>query len=536
MKKTIAIIATLAAMCFAQEIPSPEKLAVYVSGANDIGVNKSLSHKLLATLTHNVGYVEIMDNGLFQEELAKNNKGGIAQTVQTAKKHGADIVCVVIITEVLGSHSISARMLKTSDSQLIKTGSMDHTLKTLDDLTEVSGELARQLLPASVVIPPVAAAAVAVDSSVADTVASKPGLPVAFSLAPLPPVVDRVAAAKAALAEAQKNCARTYNINELLYKLKNGFPTQLKDCASKLAKDMLTPAMLGGKKLGEPIAFIKQCSMDGIKKEIPEGFPDADKIVGSVDNFVQTIMNAASGAGGLDPKKLISSVGSISTSINTLLDDVKKISSNKCVVNEPYEPPDDEVGDYDEDDDDHSDYKKNKSKNSFGFRAGFNFSHIYAEYNHSRGGSYKSIAGIQLGMVYDIAAGEVFHIQPGLIYIQRGMEDRGKNDNYGYYASYYNNYSSGDGEITAHYLQFPVLLSLKFSAFRLNAGPYVAGNISTSNDNVFSSDFGISTGLGFDIGWFCIGTFYDYGLTDMSNIKDSYFYNRTLGFNVGINL
>jgi len=528
MKKTIAIIATLAALCFAQDIPVPEKLAVYVYGANDAGVNKSLSHKLLSTLTQNVGYVEIMDNGLFQDELAKNSKGGITQIVQTAKKHGADIVCVVVINEVFGSHSISARLLKTSDSQIIKTGSVDHTLKSLDDLTEVSNELARQLLPASIsIIAPLSPTAVVADSSVADTAQPQP---VVVSLAPLPPVIDRVAAAKASLATAQRECAKTYNINELLFKLKNGFPKQMKDCSSKLAKDMLTPASFGGKKLGDPITFMKQCSVDGIKNEIPDGFPDADKIVGSVNNFVQTILNAASGAGGLDPKKLVSSVGSISTSINTLLDDVKKLSSNKCIVNEPYEAPD-ETGDNDEDDDD-SDYKnsrKNKSSTSFGIRTGFNFSHIYAEFDRSRGGSYKNIGGMQLGMLLDIPASEVLHFQPGLMYIQRGMEDRRSR------AYYYYDYSSG-GKITAHYLQIPVLLSFKFSVLRLGAGPYFDLCLTTKDKDVFSSDFGINTSLGFDLGWFYIGAIYDYGLTDMSDIKDSYFYNRTLGFNIGINL
>jgi len=434
-------------------------------------------------------------------------------------------------------------MLKTSDSQIMKTGSIDHTLKSLDDLTEVSNGLSRLLIPASISIvappspPSSSPPAVVADSSVADT-AQPP--PLVVSLAPLPPVIDRVAAAKASLATAQKDCARTYNINELLYKLKTGFPIQLKDCSSKLAKDMLTPASFGGKKLGDPVTFLKQCSVDGMKKEIPEGFPDADKVLGSVTNFVQTILNAASGggAGALDPKKLLASVGSISTSINTLLSDVKALSSNKCIVNEPYEPTDNETGDEDEDDDDSSDYNKkrnNKSASSFGIRTGLNFSHIYAEFNHSRGGSYGSIGSFQIGMIFDIPASEVFHFQPGLMYIRRGMKDSRGNNNYPYPYYGYDGYGNA-GEITAHYIQIPVLLSLKFSVLRLGAGPYLDLCVTTKDQEVFSSNFGISTGLGFDIGWFYIGAIYDYGLTDMSDIKDSFFYNRTLGFNIGINL
>ena len=49
-------------------------------------------------------------------------------------------------------------------------------------------------------------------------------------------------------------------------------------------------------------------------------------------------------------------------------------------------------------------------------------------------------------------------------------------------------------------------------------------------------DLGLSIGIGYDIGMFYIGAFYDYGLTDVSNVSGFSFYNRTLGFNLGINL
>jgi len=520
MKKTIATIATLVALCFAQDIETPKKLAIYVSGAKDAGVNKSLSNKLTVAMTQSGEYVEIGNPGSFQGELAKSTNGDITYISQAAKRHGAEYVCVVSMTEALGAYSIIARLVKTSDFQIIKTGSEDRAIESLNDLTAVSKELARQLLSTSPVAatPPIVAAPLIVAPP-----AANPTAPLGFlasgsfgedvdSPSPavaMPAVIDRVAAAKAA---ALKQCARTYNINELLFKLKDGFPRQLKDCSAKLAKDMLTPAMLGGKKLGEPKSFMKQCAVDGMRNEIPDGFPDTDKIVGSVDNFVQSILNAASAGSGLDPTKLLSAVSSISTSINTLLSDVKKLSSNKCIVNEPYEPPDEE---HDDEQDDESD--SDKSTVSFGIRTGLNLSHIYAKYDGLRDGTYRSIGGMQLGVLFDIAASKVFHFQPGLMYIQKGMND-------------YRDY------ITAHYLEIPMLLSLKLSALRLNAGTYSGICLTTDNEDVFGFDFGISTGLGFDIGWFYIGMLYNYGLTDMSKMSGSHFYNRTLGFNVGVNL
>jgi len=465
------------ALCFAQEA-APEKIAIYVSGASDAGINKSLSSKLLVAMTQSGEYAAIANPNSFQDELAKGSNGDIAQISQAAKRHGADYVCAVNMTEAFGAYSITALLLKISTSQVVKTGSTDRQLKSLEDLTAVSNELAVQLLTPSVAV-------------------SSP------DIAPAPEAV-------------QKQCERMYNINELIFKIKDGFPTQLKDCSSKLAKDMLTPASLGGKKLGEPKQFLTQCAVDGVKKELPDGFPGTDKIIGSLTNFVQGILNTAISAGGLDPKKLVSAVASMN--IMGLLDDVKKLAADECVVDEPYEPPATTAENVENDSS-----KKSENGVSFGIRAGFNLSRTYSEYNlpyyGSGSGDFGNIFGMQFGFVVDFAPSSWFHIQPGLMYVQKGMEDK-------------------RGETTAHYVELPLLLSLKLSAFRLNAGPYLGLCVSSSNAYVFGHgfDFGLSAGIGFDIGMFYIGSFYDYGLTDVSNMSGYSFYNRTLGFNVGINL
>ena len=80
-------------------------------------------------------------------------------------------------------------------------------------------------------------------------------------------------------------------------------------------------------------------------------------------------------------------------------------------------------------------------------------------------------------------------------------------------------------------------LSFKFAAFRLGAGPYFGFCVAAPYDYIDSEiDIGINAVLGFDIGMFYIGTFYDYGLINVSNRRNFDFYNRTLGFNLGINL
>jgi len=157
-----------------------------------------------------------------------------------------------------------------------------------------------------------------------------------------------------------------------------------------------------------------------------------------------------------------------------------------------------------------------KKFSSLGFKAGFNSSHLYATYDNdyiSGSGSYNSHYGGQIGLALDVALNEMFHIQSGLMYISKGTEN--------YYV---------------HYFEIPLLLSLKFSAFRINAGPYI--DLCLGADHIADrTDFGFSTGFGYDINeTFYIDVFYDYGLVDVSNKTYFEFYNRTLGLNFGINL
>ncbi|MCL1966294.1 MAG: PorT family protein [Fibromonadales bacterium] len=469
-KITLGVIFWVA-LCFAQE--APPKLAVYVSGASG-GINKSLGSKLLSAMSQSGSYAEIADPVLLQEELSASGKGDLASIAQTARHHGADYVCVVTMTEAFGAHSITARLARVSDLQVLKSGTTDRALKSFDDLTAVSGELARQLLPQGGYVPLAP--------------------PAAFAAAPA----------------STGQCEETHNINEVIFKIKDRFPAKLKDCASTLAKDMLNPF---GKKL-EPKSFLTQCTVDGIKKELPAGFPGTDKIVASLTKFVQGIVNAALSGGSLDPKKLLSVVASLN--VMELVSDVKKLSDEDCVVDEPYEPPEEEEGeDYDEEGEGS---KKKKSSVSFGIRAGVNLSHIYAEYEGFEGkGDYGDIFGMQAGFVVDFPISDWFHIQPGLMYIQRGMDDR-------YYL-----YE------TIHYIELPLLLSFKLDVLRLNAGPYLG--VKLFNYQYFDRfDIGLSSGIGFDIGMFYIGAFYDYGLVDVTSAPYYKFYNRTIGFNLGINL
>jgi len=475
MARVIAILATLIALCFAQE--APEKLAVYVYGTSDI-INKALSNKILVAMLQNGNYAEIANPASFQEYLATNGKGyNMSEIFIAAKLHGADYVCVAEISEAFTAYSVTARLIKIADLQTVRIGTADSPIKSFDDLTVISNELARQLIPSMALQPLVTADKVATDN---------------------------------------KQCAKTYNINELLYNLKNGFQNLLKDCSSKLAKEMALASMPFGKKSAapEPKSFMKQCAIDGVKKNIEEDFPNIVEIIASVDKFVQSLLNSAFVGGALDPKKLMNAVSSMN--IDELLSDIKKLANAACIVDEPYEPPVAVAAATVEESKPKA--EKENIAMSFGIRTGFNLSHTYAENEYNGNSSvYGALTGFQVGFVVDIAASDWFHFQPGFMYIQKGMKD-------------------GSDNFIAHYVELPVLISLKFSLLRLNVGPYFGG-YRAGNENIFASDFGLSTGFGFDIWKFYIGMFYDHGLTGKYNDNNDFtFYNRTLGFNLGLNL
>ncbi|GBU24848.1 hypothetical protein R83H12_01483 [Fibrobacteria bacterium R8-3-H12] len=254
---------------------APPKLAIYVYGTSDTSINKSMGNKLLAAMTQSGEYAGIANPGSFQDEIDKSGKSDTAQISNAAKRHNADYVCVVSMAEVFGIYSITARLLKIANLQVVKVGSTDHLLKSPDDQTTVSNELARLLLPPS----------------------ASPAAPT---------TVPSVAPPAAAVA-VQNQCAKTYNINEILFKINKEIPSKLKDCSSTLAKDIATPAMLGGKKLDTKL-FMTQCAVDGIKKELPDGFPGTAQVIGSLTNFTQGISNSAIADGAIDPKKLLNAV------------------------------------------------------------------------------------------------------------------------------------------------------------------------------------------------------------------------------------
>ncbi|MDR0515499.1 MAG: PorT family protein [Fibromonadaceae bacterium] len=437
---------------------APEKIAVHAFGASDAGINKALGSKLLAELSQSGMYAEIQDHHAFQEELAKSGNSGIGNIAQAARQHGADLVCAVSISEAFGAYSIAARMANASDLQVLKTASLDRAIKSLDDLAAASRELAAQLLGKAPPPPPAAVGAIA--PAVAAAAVALPAMSVAQALGST---------------NLSKSCVEDFT-NVLG---KSGFNM------GNWAKE-LVPAVAKTK----------------LQLKAPFGKPkDSDMTsAGLTVGCIRTLPESPA-------------------EVQSLLKDIALKAGLDFAVGAAADLAEGAIHAYGERE------EKDKSIVSFGIRAGLNFSQPYAEYHNiyidsaysnSGSGSYNDAAGFQLGMVLDIAASEVFHIQPGIMYIGKGMDD------------------DYEDRITLHYIEFPLFVSLKFSVLRINAGPYYGIRLKAGDFE--GNDFGLSMGFGFDIGWFYIGTFYDYGLTNISSKRYFDIYNRTLGFNIGVNL
>jgi hypothetical protein len=196
--------------------------------------------------------------------------------------------------------------------------------------------------------------------------------------------------------------------------------------------------------------------------------------------------------------------------------------------------------------------------------------------------------GFQGGVAFDIPLSKVFYFQPGLMFIQKGLNSEN---------TYYDTYNNGNGvitvkeegtfTITANYIEIPLLFSVKGLvdegvAIRINAGPYIAYAIGdgsqkreekrsgydgqparseSESKKLFKEecreddydgtyycsefgrfDWGLSIGGGVQLNNIYVSVFYDYGLSNLYSIKTNREYyddrnkqeiaTRSMGINV----
>lgn len=163
-----------------------------------------------------------------------------------------------------------------------------------------------------------------------------------------------------------------------------------------------------------------------------------------------------------------------------------------------------------------------------GVKAGVNLSTLDGDVKHT-----KSVFKYQFGITADIALSNNLYVMTGLDLQTKGTK------------------SKSDIKYNPMYIQLPAHLGYKFSLspsvkFVVNAGPYVAYGIGGkvkgdgNNEKIFGNnkfkklDYGVGGGIGFEISKLCINGGYDFGLNDISDMKDVKVKNRnayvTLGY------
>lgn len=161
-----------------------------------------------------------------------------------------------------------------------------------------------------------------------------------------------------------------------------------------------------------------------------------------------------------------------------------------------------------------------------GIKGGLNVSNLYIEDVDDENARY----GFHLGVYTQLFESDKFAIQPELLYSTKG--NRTTYDELGF---------QGDVKFNLNYLDIPVLAVFKLGdAAEIHIGPYFGYLISASSDidgdfddyqeldrkDYKAWDYGISGGVGFNVGVVQIGARYNYGL---QKIADSDATDFTLG-------
>lgn len=161
-----------------------------------------------------------------------------------------------------------------------------------------------------------------------------------------------------------------------------------------------------------------------------------------------------------------------------------------------------------------------------GIKGGLNVTNLYVDDVDDENPRY----GFHIGVYTQLFESDVFAIQPEILFSTKGT--RTTYDVFGF---------EGDAKFNLNYLDIPVLAVFKLGdAAEIHIGPYFGYLISASSDidGDFDSyeeldrddykawDYGLSAGVGFNVGAVQIGARYNYGL---QKIADSDSANLALG-------
>jgi len=161
MKKVSIFLLVLiyAGVIFGQQ----QKVAVYVTGGHDPGINLVLGNYLVAAFTNSGKYTAIERTSSFLAELGKEHnyqRGGAVDETELSrlgKQFGVQLVCVAEVIEIksfkskgiVGSKDnklVSARLIDVESAEVINTSNASTSLSDMKELTKVSQNITQELM------------------------------------------------------------------------------------------------------------------------------------------------------------------------------------------------------------------------------------------------------------------------------------------------------------------------------------------------------------------------------------------------------
>jgi hypothetical protein len=138
MKKTTAImLALLCAIVFAQ---SEHKIAIHITSKIGASEKKALSTKMLASFINSGRFKAVEREDAFRNaQIQANADNSLVSSF--GREYGASHVCMVDITQVLGSYQVSARVIDVGTETVVGRGEASSSLRTLEDLDVVANKI-----------------------------------------------------------------------------------------------------------------------------------------------------------------------------------------------------------------------------------------------------------------------------------------------------------------------------------------------------------------------------------------------------------
>jgi len=150
MKRVILLIASVA-MISTNVVLGQKKVAVYITGGDDAGVNRVLGDKLVDAFTKSGKYTAIERTNSFLAEIGKEQAyqrtGAVndREISRLGKQFGVQLVCVAEISEVFGKKYVSARLIDVETAEVVNTSSISSTLRGMKELLSVSEKITTEL-------------------------------------------------------------------------------------------------------------------------------------------------------------------------------------------------------------------------------------------------------------------------------------------------------------------------------------------------------------------------------------------------------